>query len=152
MSYPSIFEASTLEQNKERLDKLTSKTQPLWGKMDVAQMLAHLNVTYDISRGKKKVTINPIMRFFFKLFLKKSVVGDRPYKKNGGTAPYFLITDQRVFEEEKKNLLDNMKWVFEQGESFYEGRKSGSFGVLTVKEWSNLYQKHLDHHFKQFGV
>lgn len=152
MVYPSVFEAATLEENKKRLDKLTSQSQPLWGKMNVAQMLAHLNVTYDINRGKKEVKINAVMRFFFKLFLKKAVVGDKPYKKNGGTAPYFLITDERVFEEEKKNLLENMKWVFEKGETYYDGRATGSFGVLTVKEWSNLFQKHLDHHFKQFGV
>lgn len=152
MSYPSIFEADTLELNKVRLEKLSVETQPKWGKMDVAQMLAHLNVSYSISQGKTKVKLNPIMRFFLKTFLKKIVVGDKPFAKNSKTAPYFLIADERDFEAEKKLLLENMKWAFNKGVSFFEGRVTGSFGELTSKEWSNLFQKHLDHHFKQFGV
>ncbi|MDO3693949.1 DUF1569 domain-containing protein [Wenyingzhuangia sp. chi5] len=152
MSYPSIFEADTLVQNKARLDLLSKEKQPLWGKMNVAQMIAHLNVSYDVSQGKTKVNINPVMRFFLKTFVKKAVVGDRPYAKNGRTAPYFLMVDEKDFENEKKRLLANMQWVFEKGETYFEGRPTGSFGKLTSKEWSNLFQKHLDHHFKQFGV
>lgn len=152
MNYPSIFEADTLVQNKERLDILVKEAQPLWGKMNVAQMLAHLNVSYDVAQGKTKVEINPVMRFFLKTFIKKGVVGNKPYPKNGRTAPYFLVVDERDFEEEKKKLLENMQWVFDKGEAYFEGRATGSFGKLTAAEWSNLFQKHLDHHFQQFGV
>ncbi|MGY5355356.1 DUF1569 domain-containing protein [Wenyingzhuangia sp. IMCC45467] len=152
MSYPFIFEADTLAKNKARLDLLTNHTQPLWGKMNVAQMLAHLSVSYDVAQGRTKVKINPVMRFVLKTFIKKGVVGDKPYPKNGRTAPYFLVVDERDFEVEKKKLLANMKWVFEKGETYFEGRPTESFGKLTAKEWSNLFQKHLDHHFKQFGV
>lgn len=152
MSYPSIFEAETLELNKARLDKLSVNTQAQWGKMNVAQMLAHLNVAYSISQGKTKVKLNPIMAFILKTFVKKAVVGDKPFSKNGKTAPYFVIADERDFEAEKTLLLENMKWVFDKGPSFFEGRATGSFGKLTSKEWNNLYQKHLDHHFQQFGV
>lgn len=152
MSYPFIFEASTLEENKVRLDALSNNTQPLWGKMDVAQMLAHLNVSYDVAQGKLNVKMNPIMGFILKTFIKKSVVGEKPYPKNSRTAPYFLISDEKVFEDEKKKLLQNMQWVFNQGEAYFDGRPTGSFGKLTSQEWSNLFQKHLDHHFQQFGV
>jgi len=152
MAYPSTFEANTLEENKKRIDQLTTETQPLWGKMNVAQMLAHLNVTYRISRGDLKVEVKPITRFFLKTFVKKSVVGEKPYPKNGQTAPYFLMTEEKDFNLEKEYLLESMKWVFEKGSDFFDGRPTGSFGKLTSKEWSNMFQKHLDHHLKQFGV
>ncbi len=37
--------------------------------------------------------------------MKKSVVGEKPYPKNGRTAPQFLITNEREFEKEKKQLI-----------------------------------------------
>jgi len=150
--YPSIFDASTLEENKNRIDKLTVTSQPKWGKMNVAQMLAHLNVAYDYSQGKKKAKINPILKFILKTFIKKSVVGNKPYTKNGKTPSYFLITEEKEFDKEKAALLVNMKWVFEKGEAYFQDRPTASFGKLKAQEWSNLYQKHLDHHLTQFGV
>lgn len=152
MEYSNVFEADTLAKNKIRLELLTAETQPKWGKMDAAKMIAHLNVSYQIAKGEKKVKLNPVMRFFLRTFLKKIVVGNKPFAKNSKTAPYFLIADERDLEIEKKLLLDNMKWVFNKGTSFFEGRPTESFGKLTSDEWSNLFQKHLDHHFKQFGI
>ncbi|MDO6736776.1 DUF1569 domain-containing protein [Wenyingzhuangia sp. 2_MG-2023] len=152
MSYPSIFKVATLAENKKRLDKLTPESKPLWGKMSSAQMLAHLNLTYDTSRGKVRIELHPFMHVFLKTFLKKTLVGDKPYPKNAKTNPYYMVQEHKDFEEEKSLLLQNMQWVFEKGESYFEGRLTVSFGNLTAKEWSNLFQKHLDHHFNQFGV
>lgn len=152
MSYPSIFEVATLAKNKKRLDRLTADTNPLWGNMTAAQMLAHLNLTYDTSRGKIRIEMHPFMHFFVKKFLKKTVVDSKPYPKNARTAPYFEVSEEKEFEYEKERFLQNMHWVFEKGEKYFEGRLTGSFGRLTSKEWSNLFQKHLDHHFNQFGV
>lgn len=152
MKYPSVFKLQTIVENKERLSELTVDTKPLWGKMDAGQMLAHLNITYDFCHGKKKAKLNPLMKFFLKKFVKKTVVGDKPYPKNGRTAPYFLVTDEKVFSEEKAKLIENMEWVIRQGEDYFKGRPTASFGSLSSQEWSNLFQKHLDHHFTQFGV
>ncbi len=152
MSYLNTFDTSTLEKNKERLALLTTATQPKWGKMNAAQMLAHLNVSYLVSRGELKVKVNPIVRFLLKTFVKNTVVGNKPYAKNGKTASYFLIVDQRDFEAEKKKLIDNMQWVLDKGSVYFENRATGSFGKLTAQEWSVMFQKHIDHHFKQFGI
>ena len=152
MTHLDVFEAATLEENKNRIDKLLPNTQPLWGKMDVAQMLAHVNVTYQLAKGDLIVNVHPMVRFILKTFIKKTIVGNKPYAKNGKTAPYFLVADERNFEQEKKLLLDHMKWVYEKGAPFFEDKSSASLGKLTAKEWSQMFQKHLDHHLKQFGV
>ena len=47
--FPSIFEPQTLTDLLARIEKLTPDTQPKWGKMNVAQMLAHNSVGFDIT-------------------------------------------------------------------------------------------------------
>jgi hypothetical protein len=152
MALPSIFEAKTTETILERLNKLTNTTQPLWGKMNAAQMLSHLNVAYDIDSGKIKTETPALMKFMLKLFLKPILVNEKPYNKNSRTAPIFLISSEKDFEKEKKSLIDNILESQNNGVTFYEGRVSNSVGKLTANEWSNMYYKHIDHHFTQFGI
>ncbi len=92
------------------------------------------------------------MKLVFKWFVKNSVVSEIPYPKNGQTAPYFIIKDERNFENEKKRLVAYIRRTQELGEKEFDGRESLSFGKLSLTEWNNLFYKHLDHHLKQFGV
>jgi hypothetical protein len=59
---------------------------------------------------------------------------------------------ERKFEEEKVKFIANVLEVEEKGKEYFNGKESVSFGVMTDKEWSILFYKHLDYHFKQFGV
>lgn len=149
----NVFENATTQSIKKRLDKLNTDSQPQWGKMNSAQMLAHLNVAYDIAYGKKEVKMNGFTRLMMKLFVKNMVVGDEmKYKKNSRTAPYFVIADTRDFEAEKAKLWDYVQLVEKDGTAHFEGKKNPAFGKLSSREWSNQFYKHLDWHFGQFGV
>lgn len=152
MPFPSSYDPEVSQQFLARLEKLEVDTQPQWGKMDAGQMLAHLNVAYEVTYGHTPVKYNGFMKLMLKLFVKKVVVGEKPYKKNSRTAPIFLIADQRDFEMEKKKLVAFIKETQEKGASYFEGRESPSFGVMTAVEWSNQFSKHLEHHFSQFGI
>lgn len=152
MAIPNIFEKDTLETIKTRIRKLTNSTPALWGKMNVTQMLAHCNVTYEMIFTEKHPKPNFIMRFMLKLFVKGKVVGESTYEKNSPTGPQFIITDIREFEKEQNRLLAYLDQVFELGSTSFEGKESNSFGVLTAREWNNMLYKHLDHHLSQFGV
>ncbi len=152
MALPSIFETKTTESILSRLNHLTNTTQPLWGKMNAAQMLAHLNVAYDIDSGKIKSETPALMKFMLKLFLKPILVNEKPYKKNSRTAPLFLISSEKDFEKEKKSLIDNILESQNNGREYYEGRESNSVGKMNANEWSNMYYKHIEHHFSQFGI
>ncbi len=152
MALPSIFETKTTESILSRLNNLTNTTQPLWGKMNAAQMLAHLNVAYDIDSGKIKSETPALMKFMLKLFLKPILVNEKPYKKNSRTAPLFLISSEKDFEKEKKSLIDNILESQNNGREYYEGRESNSVGKMNANEWSNMYYKHIEHHFSQFGI
>ncbi|MFD2724894.1 DUF1569 domain-containing protein [Hyunsoonleella rubra] len=148
----NIFKPEVTKEVMDRVNKLGPTTRPEWGKMSADQMLAHLNVTYEMAYEDKHKKPNGFTKFMLKLFVKNTVVGEKPYKKNSRTAPQFLIVDARNFEAEKKRLIDYLKKTQSLGEDHFDGRESHSFGKLTKKEWNNMFYKHLDHHLTQFGV
>ncbi len=86
------------------------------------------------------------------LFAKKVVVGNKPYPKNSRTAPEFLITDEKNFDAEKKQLVDYIIKTQKLGKSHFHNKASHSFGPLSTQEWNTMFYKHLDHHLKQFDV
>ena len=152
MAFPSIFEASTTEVSLNRLANLTNETKPLWGKMNAAQVLAHLNVSYDAAYGKIDLRPSFMMKLMMKLFIKKVIVGEKPYKSNSPTAKEFIISDARDFEKEKALLIANITETEKHGKAYFEGKVSSSMGALTSNEWDIMFYKHMDHHFKQFGI
>jgi hypothetical protein len=148
----SVFNQNDTKELTARINSLKPDSVAVWGKMNVAQMLAHCNVTYEMVFENKHPKPNAIMRFILKSFVKQIVVGDKPYKKSSRTAPAFLIVDERNFEKEKNRLISYIEKTQELGEIYFEGKESNSFGVLNKIEWNNMFYKHLDHHLKQFGA
>ncbi len=152
MTIHDLFTDEGLKITLERIDQLTADTEPQWGKMSVGQMLAHCSVAYDMALTDKYPLSGKFKTFIISLLAKKQVVGDKPYPRNGRTAPDFLITDERDFDIEKQRLISNLKKTQELGEKYFEGKQSVSFGNLSTREWNMLFSKHLDHHLTQFGV
>jgi len=152
MEYPSIFEKSTTTLLISRLNKLNTNTPAQWGKMNVGQMLHHVNLIYDTAFHKFDPKTPAFVKFMLKMFVKDTVVGNKPYKKNSRTAKYLVMTLDFDFEKEKEALISNFKDAEEKGPTFFESKDSNGFGKLTAKEWSHMLYKHIDHHFSQFGV
>ncbi|SOD18877.1 DUF1569 domain-containing protein [Pedobacter xixiisoli] len=152
MDLPNIFTKEVAEEVIGRIEKLTPVSQPLWGKMNAAQMFAHCCVAYEMVYTDKHAKPNFFMGFILKNFIKKAVVSDKPYSKNSKTAPAFLISDEKDFEAEKQRLVDYIRETQVLGAYIFDGKMSHSFGPLSDNEWNNMFYKHLDHHLKQFGV
>ncbi len=148
----NIFQTETTDELIERINKLTPDSPALWGKMNVAQMLAHCCVSYEMVYDNIHKAPNGFLKLIIKWFVKESVVNDKPYKKNGQTAPAFIITTTKDFEKEKARLIAYIEKTKDLGESFFDQKESLSFGRLTVTQWNNMFYKHLDHHLSQFGV
>lgn len=148
----NIFSSKGAKSFLDRLDKLTPETKAMWGTMNVSQMLAHCNVTYEMCYETKHPKPNGLVRFILKMFVKKFVTNEVPYKKGSKTAPQFIITDQKEFNTEKNRLINFILKTQELGDTYFEGKESLSFGKLSSKEWNNMFAKHLDHHFNQFGI
>lgn len=152
MTMKNLFDIVEATEIINRINQLTPTTKNLWGKMNVSQMLAHCTVTYEMVYTDKYPKPNSFKIFLLKTFVKKAVVSDKPYPKNGRTAPQFLITNTIEFEESKKKLVEYIKKTQTLGESHFDNKESHSFGKLTTQEWNNLFYKHLNHHLTQFGV
>ena len=119
--------------------------------MNVAQMLAHCNGTYEMAFESKHLKPNFFMGWSLKAFVKKMVVNETPYKKKVQTAPAFIIADERDFAAGKERLIRYVHKTVALRADHFDGRKSVSFGKLSREEWNNLFYKHLDHHLNQFG-
>jgi len=148
----SVFDADDVAELVSRINALTPTTAPQWGKMSVDQMLAHVNVPYEMVYETKHPKPNWLMRFVLKTFVKDKVVGPTPYPKNSPTAPVFRMTGAKDFALEQKRLLTFIERVQRDGARAFEGKESPSFGPLTAAEWNGLFYKHLDHHLTQFRV
>lgn len=152
MALPSIFDKEVSNGIISRINQLQPTTAAKWGSMNVAQMLAHCNVTYEMIYENKHPKPGAFAKMMLKAFVKKIVVNEAPYKHNSRTAPAFLVTDSRVFEAEKQRLVDHIAKTQQLGTSHFEGKESHSFGPLNSTEWNNMFYKHLNHHLSQFGV
>ncbi len=152
MPLPNIFSKEVANEIIGRINKLTISTQPKWGKMNVAQMMAHCNVTYEMVYENIHPTPNFFLKLMLKYFVKGAVVTEKPYKKNSPTAPAFLITTEKEFNTEKERLITYITKTQELGEAEFNNKTSFSFGPLNTIEWNNMFYKHLDHHLSQFGV
>ena len=152
MEIQNIYSAPVSEQFIDRINKLSANTQSQWGKMDVSQMMAHCNVSYDMAFDENFKKSSSFLRFILKNLVKKGFVNENPLKKNSSTATEMLIKTPKDFEQEKSKLVVNLKNLVEKGENYFHLKDHPGFGVMTKQEWNNFYYKHLDHHLTQFGV
>ena len=152
MPLPNIFTQPVAEEIISRINKLTPATPALWGKMNVSQMLAHCNVTYEMVYETKHPEPKGLVKFMLKLFVKNLVVNEAPYKRNSRTAPAFLVTGSKEFDAEKKRLIDYITKTQQLGEHSFDNKVSLSFGPLSKTEWNNMFYKHLNHHLSQFSA
>jgi hypothetical protein len=152
MALPIIFTREGSDNLIQRINQLKPTTPPNWGKMNVAQMLAHCNVTYEMTYEDKHPRPGFLMKIILKTFVKNIVTSERPYKHNSKTAPAFLIKDSKDFEVEKNRLINYINHTQQLGEMHFENKESHSFGILNKNEWNNMFYKHLNHHLTQFGT
>ncbi|MBU3025165.1 DUF1569 domain-containing protein [Zobellia galactanivorans] len=148
----NIFDPTDVQELVSRINNLNPQSQNEWGKMNVAQMMAHCNVAYDMTYTDKYPKPKGFKKFMIKLFAKNMVVGPKPYKRNLRTAPEFLIVDERDFEMEKQKLIAYLEKTQQLGAPHFQNKESHAFGPLTSQEWNTLFYKHLNHHLQQFNV
>jgi hypothetical protein len=149
MEIKNLFDGDVKTEIVNRINKLTSQSQAKWGKMNVAQMLSHLQLPITIAYGTHQPKGSFLLRLLGPLF-KSKLWDDKPYKQGLPTDPTFVMTGaEKDFEKEKQILLD---MVNRFSEATVVGERHPIFGKLTKENWSKATWKHLDHHLRQFGV
>jgi hypothetical protein len=147
----SLFNLSDCNEIISRINKLTPETKAVWGKMTVAQMVAHAQAPLLVAMSELKLKQGIIGMLFGKM-VKKQMVSAETFKKNLPTDKSFLVLNSRNFEEEKEKLLSLVKKFHDGGPTCITKDPHPFFGKMTIEEWDILQWKHLDHHLNQFGV
>ena len=147
MEIYNLFDQKELNQFKSRFDQLLEHTNPRWGKMNAAQLLAHCREIQEVCNGKA-LNGTPFLIRVFRNYIKKSVLDHKAYKRNSPTHHQYIINDVRDFETEKKLFLDSLdQFVSNIGTSDHS-----LFGTLSKEERNQAVVKHHLHHMEQFGI
>ncbi len=120
--------------------------------MNVAQMLGHCCMPYSQALGDDTQKAAWYIRLVLRLFFRKAMTNEVPYKQGLPTNPFFIMPADSEYEPNRDRLKTYIRRFADEGRHSFEGRYQLSLGKLTALEWNNLLYKHLNHHLRQFGV
>lgn len=134
-----------------RLERLVPGANPRWGRMTAHQMICHLCDSFKAASGEKRVSPVPglLPRKLIKWIALRTAlrwahnVPTRPEMEQGrgGTPPV-------DWQEDCRGLRELVL-------SFHKCREFGDhpmFGRMSWDDWQIWGYRHVDHHFRQFGV
>jgi hypothetical protein len=148
----NLFEAARVEEVNERMAHLRPDSERLWGKMNVAQMLAHCSAAIGMAEGKVSPPRILLGRLLGPLAKRSLIVNGEPMRRNSMTEKSVLVTDERDFQVERQRLRESIDRFASGGPGICTKHPHFFFGPLTPVEWAALNYQHLDHHLRQFGV
>jgi hypothetical protein len=148
MEVKNLFDAAVKQDIIDRINKLTPYSKALWGKMNVAQMLAHCQMPLGVATGDHKIKGSLLFKIVGPMF-KGLIFSEKPFKRNLGTDKSFIMNTEKDFNSEKQKLLD---MIARFSDKTMTDEPHPIFGKMTKEEWSRGSWKHLDHHLQQFGV
>ena len=145
----SFWEQTAQQELQQRVDKLNADSRGQWGKMTIDQMLSHLADSCRMALGDLPTAAKPGPFRFAPL--RKAVIYWLPWPKGAPTAPELIARTPVSVVAEQADLKSLLERLAAQ-RSRQDWPAHPAFGVLSQKDWGALIYRHLDHHFKQFGV
>ena len=146
----NLYQREAVDEVITRIDQLQPAAQRKWGKMDVAQMMAHCSGALNLAAGElvlPRMFVGRLIGGFFKPLY----WNEKPFSPNSPTAPKLVISDACDFAREREQLKAKIHQFHQGGEAKCTRHPHPFFGDLTPMQWSTGMYKHLDHHLRQFG-
>jgi len=147
----TLFDPGTNAEIVSRIQKLTPSSKPLWGKLKVEQMLAHLYLSLQVNFGEIELK-RGFLGIFFKGISRRILLGEKPFPKHLPTDKKLLATETSSFLAEKQKVEERIKMYIELGPKGLSQKPHNILGKITPEESAFISYKHLDHHLRQFGV
>jgi len=147
----NLFEQDTMAEIIGRIDSLQPARERQWGKMEVAQMMAHCSAALDMACGRLNPPRILIGRILGPL-VKPMYTNEKPFSKNNPTDKKLVVSDPRDFTREQERLKNCVREFQQGGEAKCTRHPHPFFGQLSPADWSRGMYKHLDHHLRQFGA
>ncbi len=147
----SVFDPKDYQDIVTRLDTLTPGTVRQWGKMTAPQMLEHVSRVIEMATGSKP-TKQILLGKLISWTVWPTFIGPKQFGRNAPTGPAFVVRDEPEFTAAKQRLRSQVEALHALGEQGCDGQVHAFFGPMRGKEWGITQYKHIDHHFRQFGV
>lgn len=152
MDYQKFF----IDEVPERLKKLKEDSRAEWGVMSAAEMLRHLSIGMKMSLENLngEITTPEEKLEVYKRFLMSDKAFGQGLAQPGFFGEHQTVKDNSVsIEDLKVELLKGLVDMFCYFSKNTEHTAiHPSFGRLNVEEWQHLHKKHIEHHFRQFGL
>ncbi len=145
----TLWDESSRRELKDRLGHLQLDAQARWGRMNAPQMLAHLCSAMRMANGEIEVASKNLPIRYPPL--KQLIVYWLPFPKGAPTAPELLTDEPGDWAEGIATLRAQIDAIGTRDRNA-PWPIHPAFGKMTPKAWGVLGYRHIDHHFKQFGV
>jgi hypothetical protein len=149
---PSIFDSEVESAVRARASRLNANSRPLWGRMQSGQMLCHLVDACRIPLGEAEASHRwtPFRMFPLRWFF----VHLAPWPKaKVATMKEFQQTQPTQLDQDRGNWNSALTRFVARGRQPHpHWGPHPAFGSLPNWEWGRLMYRHIDHHFRQFGV
>lgn len=150
-----MFISPDLETVITYLDKLSPEAKPLWGSMSAQRMVEHLTDSLRIATGKNpQPLLIPEERIERMLAFLDS---DKPMARDIAVPFATPEMNAQLRNEELELAIDELVEEWLEYEELYASDEKHTevhpyYGPLNYEQWERLNQKHLTHHFEQFGL
>lgn len=149
----TLFDQTAAAGLRERIAKLTPESKAEWGKMNVGQMLCHVNDGFRMSIGE--LPVEDKSNIFMRTVVKFLILNIVPMPKSAPSAPELDQmkngTPPADFERDREAVFAGLEKITSLPVD-HNWAKHPAFGQLNRDQWGKLGYKHIDHHLKQFGV
>ena len=147
--HKSLSNARARQELLDRLERLTPDAAPLWGTMTAPRMVAHLADWMLMARGELNVAAKSLPLRYPPL--KQLAIYWLPFPKGVSTAPELIGREPSEWAIELAAVRQHVQ-SFETLDPKATWPEHPVFGKMTPKAWSVFGYRHVDHHFRQFGV
>lgn len=150
------FIEMTEEKIQECMKNLKEDTTPNWGIMTPQHMVEHLEYTYRIASGEiQDFEISTPERILEKVHA--SLYNYEPFPMNSNFPLLEKDTLDKLRQPDLETAKEKLLEAREAYKTYFEENpeatlKNMVFGDLNKYEWYLMERKHLNHHFKQFGL
>ncbi|MEO6189418.1 MAG: DUF1569 domain-containing protein [Saprospiraceae bacterium] len=150
----NIFDSSIQQATLARINNLSDNTLPLWGKMNVNQVICHM--TDPLRDFLNLRQVKPAVPRIMAPLLRLMILTNSNWKPGTPTLKIYdqlkeLSTKPTHFESDKNTLVDLFKKLSNTDENYSFGAHP-ALGNMKRDQLGFFVWKHSDHHLRQFGV
>lgn len=133
---------------RDRLAKLTPDSRARWGRFTAPKMVLHVIEGIRMSTGELTVGRRS---FPLQFLIRPLFIYALPFPKGAPTAPELLARKPESWEADV-STLDRLIDSLDMPAAGTKLPDHPAFGPMSTRDWGHIIYKHLDHHFRQFGI